>query len=598
METPIASPPTPQTTSRPVPAGRSFPFILAAIAGVALMLGLALVTLRLARPGVLPGIVISDVEMGGLSGPQLRDAVVRAARQRSAVTVTVTHRQRRVTALSAQLGYEMDVDRTIQAVLARGRQANPLAALADHLRAFAGTISVQPVQRVDDERIDAWAAVTARELSTAPIEGAIRFEGAHVVRVEPQPGTRVLPEPLREMTRAALLEGRTATITAQSEPIDPRTRSEDLDAVFAQAAKAVSAPITLSRGDQALTLLPAEIGALLRAEPGRAQPGPGVQGGPSLTLVVDPAAIERVISAEQRDALEPEPIEARFTVTGGRVSISESRLGFRLDPEATAARMLAVATGDGPRKVELVGETVAPSLTTEQARALNITERVSTFTTYHACCQPRVSNIHRIADLVNGAVIRPGETFSLNAYVGPRTAEKGFVEGGAIQDGEFVEEVGGGVSQFTTTMFNAAYFGGYDIVEHKPHSYFISRYPEGREATLNYPTVDLKFRNNSPYGILVQTSYTSTAVTVSFWATKWVTVSSTTGSRTALTEAETIYRENDALPPGSEHVVQEGGTEGFDVVVTRVRRFPDGRTDREEFRTRYLPEPRIVERNT
>jgi vancomycin resistance protein YoaR len=143
-----------------------------------------------------------------------------------------------------------------------------------------------------------------------------------------------------------------------------------------------------------------------------------------------------------------------------------------------------------------------------------------------------VANIHRIADLVNGVLIRPGETFSVNAFVGPRTADKGFVSDATIQDGEFVDEIGGGVSQFATTMFNAAFFGGYDIPEHKPHSQYISRYPAGREATLDYPEVDLKIRNNSPHGLLVATSYTGTTVTVSFYGTPWVQVEPLARGRT------------------------------------------------------------------
>ncbi|MGH8908517.1 MAG: VanW family protein [Egibacteraceae bacterium] len=579
MEIPIEAPPSP--ARRP----------LAGLASAVLLIGLALVVLRLARPGALPGVVLSDVELGGLSGQELHAAVAVIAERRAAAELTAVQGGKRVTATAPEFGYEMDVGGTVEAVLSRGRQRNPLAALADHLHAFTRTTTVQPVQRLDEPRVDEWAMATAAQLSSAPVEGAVRFEGASAVRVDPRPGARALPGPLGEAVRAALLRGGDSQIVARIEPVAPRMERADVDAVFALATKAMSAPITLSRGNAALTLIPAEIGALLRTEP-------GPRGEPPLRLVTDATAVERVITPKRRALFEVRPVNAQFRVAGGTVSISESSPGFRFDPAATAAQVLAVAIGDGPREVELGGEVLQPSLTTEQARELRITEQVAAFTTSHACCQSRVTNIHRIADMVDGALIRPGETFSLNGHVGSRTAAKGFVDGGAIQDGEFVEQVGGGVSQFTTTMFNAAYFGGYDIVEHKPHSYFISRYPEGREATLNYPTVDLKIRNNSPHGILVLTSYTDTTITVSLWGTRWVAVSSVTGPRTEPTTAETIHRENDELAPGTEQVVQEGGRPGFDVVVTRVLRFPDGRVAREPLRTRYMPEPRIIERNT
>jgi vancomycin resistance protein YoaR len=592
METPTALSPTQDPgrlprSHRPPPA-----LTVAVVASVVIVVGLALVALRLTRPGVLPGVVVSGVELAGLSGQELRATIATLGEHRAAVELTAIRDEERVTVTAAELGYEMDVDATVEVVLARGRQRNPLAALVDHVRAFVGTIPVQPVQRLDDQLVRRWAVTAAAQLSSAPAEGTVRFEGSNAIRVDPQPGARVRPGPLGEMVRDTLLQGLPPQIEVRAEPVAPQTKPADVDAVFARAVKAISAPVTLSRAGQALTFAPAEIGAVLRVE--RGSPGE-----PPLKLVGDATAVERVVPAEKRAAFNVEPVNARFRVAGGTVSLRESSPGFRFDPAATATQVLEVATGDGPREAELAGEVLQPSFTTEQARALRITERVARFTTSHACCEGRVKNIHRMADLVDGALIRPGETFSLNRHVGPRTRTKGFVEGGAIQHGEFVDdEVGGGVSQFTTTLFNAAYFGGYDIVEHKPHSYYISRYPEGREATLDYPAVDLKIRNNSPYGVLIQTSYTDTAITVSLWSTKWVTVSSVTGPRTGITSAETIYRENDELPLGTEEVVQEGGSPGFDVVVTRTRRFSDGRVDREEFRTRYLPEPRIIERNT
>ena len=124
--------------------------------------------------------------------------------------------------------------------------------------------------------------------------------------------------------------------------------------------------------------------------------------------------------------------------------------------------------------------------------------------TPHPCCRPRVHNISLIAGIVNNAIILPGQTFSLNAYVGQRTAARGFVLAPEISAGAEKQAVGGGVSQFATTMFNAAYFTGMKILEHHPHSFWISRYPPGREATVSWPEPDLKWQNNTPYGILVQ----------------------------------------------------------------------------------------------
>jgi vancomycin resistance protein YoaR len=151
------------------------------------------------------------------------------------------------------------------------------------------------------------------------------------------------------------------------------------------------------------------------------------------------------------------------------------------------------------------------------ADASDVDQLIGTFTTYHPCCAPRVTNIHRIAELVDGSVIAPGATFSLNAASGRRTAANGFVSAPAIADGELVDQFGGGVSQFSTTLFNAAWFSGLTIEKHQPHSKYISRYPPGREATLDFDTIDQVIRNTSDAPVVIRTMTTDTSVTVALY---------------------------------------------------------------------------------
>ena len=131
-----------------------------------------------------------------------------------------------------------------------------------------------------------------------------------------------------------------------------------------------------------------------------------------------------------------------------------------------------------------------------------------------------MQNIHRIADIVSGAIIGPDETFSVNDYVGPRTAANGFVPAPIIgENGYFTDELGGGVSQFATTLFNAAFFAGLEITEYQPHGIYISRYPYGREATLDYGNIDLEIHNNTPYGVLIWPTYGESSITVTLYST-------------------------------------------------------------------------------
>jgi hypothetical protein len=145
-------------------------------------------------------------------------------------------------------------------------------------------------------------------------------------------------------------------------------------------------------------------------------------------------------------------------------------------------------------------------------------ERVSKFTTYHDCCQNRVVNIQRMARDIDGYVVMPGETFSIDEVVGPRTSAGGYLPAPYLQNGQGqCCAVGGGVSQFGTTIHNAVFWGGYQIDDHRPHTGWIDRYPLGVEATLVYKSIDFKFTNDTTTPVFIETSFNSTSITIELW---------------------------------------------------------------------------------
>jgi len=592
---------TSESIEAPTAAGvsttRRFLLVVGAVIGAVLLAAmLALFGLRAARAGTLPGVQVADLEVGDLSEDELRTALTVYGRERGEEPVTATREAPQgdpraaatFAATAAEVGYVFDAEATADVVLARGRQANPLTALGDQLRAFGTEITIDPVEDVQAVTLDAWVSRVAQELALPPQEGTVRFAGVTVERVDPTPGLEVNTGALRADAQRAALSPGPDSLTIATQPVDAAATAEEVDAAVAQAQQALSAPVSLTRGQDTVTLAPEQLATILRVEP--------AEGGQGLELRADPAALGVAIG--DPSPVDVPAVDASLQLSGGVINIDEGEPGFRVDLEAAAVQVRDLAIGEAPRTAEVAGEEVQPDRTVDEVRALGISQQVSTYTTQHPCCANRVQNIHRIADLIRGVIIEPGETFSVNDFVGERTSANGFLADGAIQQGEFVQEVGGGVSQFATTMFNAAYEGGYDIVEHKPHSQYISRYPEGREATLNFPNVDLKVNNNSPHGIYIDTSYTDTSITVSFWSTPWVSVSSATSARSNFTPPETIVRSNSELAPGQEVVVQEGQGQGFNVTVTRTLSFPDGRTESEDYHTTYVARPRIVERGT
>jgi vancomycin resistance protein YoaR len=566
-----------------------------AVAGGIVVIGIVgPAAFRIAREGTLPNLKLAGTPVGSLDEESLRAAVERVAAQRAAARVTLTRPstgsgpQASIVAQASETGYEVDVDATVEAILGRGRQWNPLAALVDHVRATFGTVEARPVDTFDRPRLDTWVRGASVKLSVPPREGSLAFEGAVAVPVNPAPGAEVLEEELRAAVQRAARDPESAPVSVTTRPSAPRTTPEDVQQVLAEARRALSGPVRLTRGDETLTFNPEQIGAALTTEvwiDGREF---------RLRLAGRPDGLNVGRKALRR--IESDPVDASFRATGDSVRVVGGKRGFRFDRRLAADQLVAAALSV-TREARLKGERVEPDLTTAEAKELRITEQVASFTTYHACCEARVTNIHRMADLLDGTVVLPGEILSVNDVVGERTEENGFVKAPAINGGEFVEEVGGGISQFATTMFNAIFFGGYDFLEYKAHSYYFDRYPVGREATVSWPSPDLRFLNDSDAGIFIDASYSDTSIAVTFYGGTKTEVEAITGEPYNYRDPPVQCEVNKELAKGEVEVVQEGDV-GFDVVVDRVFHFPNGRTETERFFTHYRAEPRIEERRS
>jgi len=254
-------------------------------------------------------------------------------------------------------------------------------------------------------------------------------------------------------------------------------------------------------------------------------------------------------------------------VNGGP-QINPAQDGLTVDWAATDNALAPALHAD--RVLTVVYTRAAPGVTTEAVQAYGINEVIGEFTT-GGFAGDSGQNIKRVAEEVQGAIVHSGETFSLNGYTGKRGIEEGYVEAGIISDGVAGRAVGGGISQFATTLFNASYFAGMDDVEHQAHSYYISRYPPGREATVfenpdGSSVIDLQFANSYPTAILIQTEWTSSDITVRIWGTKTVEVESIAGDRYDFTAppSKTI--------PYGQSCSASSGTQGFSIDVTRVIR--------------------------
>ncbi len=558
------------------PRRRTLRYVAGALGGLVL---LWLVAFIAAGDGVPRGTTVLGVPIGGMS-PQKAEATLTrelADEAKAAVPVRVGDETLEIDPVAA--GLALDVATTVDE--AGQRSWNPIALVAGLL----GAGDMDPSVTVDQGKLSAAVGAMAQQIDGKPVEGGVRFDGDQVVPVEPRQGRTVdRSDAVDKIGESYLSEDLPVELSA--ELVDPKVGSAEVQrAVEEFAEPAMSGPVELTVDGKDVTLEPSLIGPALVMTPNAEH---------RLEPVLDGAKLKESL-VDELAPFERKAKDATFRISGGRPRVVPARPGSTVDPDELSVAILPALTLVGDARAAALSLTEAtPKLSTAQAKALGVTELVSEYTTYYPSdFPPRLTNIHRAADLMDDTLVLPGKTFSMNKEVGERTGARGFAQGYVISGGRLQVDFGGGVSQLATTTFNAMFFAGLEDVEHHPHSFYISRYPEGREATVAWGAKDLRFRNDTDTGIFITTGYTNSSVTVRMWGTKIYTVGSSKSARYNVHPFETVYNKKPAgNRPGD--CVPQPGVPGFTVDVTRTLSRGGTRVSSENFHTVYKQEQRII----
>lgn len=555
--------------------GRLRVALIAALTGLGLLavLAAAFAGLAAAERGKIPrGTTIGGVDVGGMSESDARRALQRAAVRRVGRPIRLAGPDGQLTTSGRALG----ASPRIEAALAAALDSRPFDRVLARLRLHDGPDAVLGF-RLGPVRVAALANRVDRRFGDPPRDGdaAVTDDGVEVI--EARPGTAVDRGALRRSL--ATLPPR---VTLSIGPARPVVSTDEARHAAASIERLLESPRRVRFEDAEATLTPRRLRALVGTE----------RSDGTLSVTLDPKGLGASLRL-RLGRYEIAPREATFAVDGRRARVVPSHKGRVLDLERIS-RSLTTNLASTTHKAWFERE--QPSLTTEEAKALGIHELISEFTTYYPCCAPRVSNIQRGAEIMDGTIVRPGQRFSLNEVLGKRTSERGFVEAPQIFNGRLEDAVGGGVSQIATTTYNAAFFAGVQIVTHQPHEFYISRYPMGREATVSWGGPELIWRNDWPAAILVRASADSDSITVQLYSSKLGRrVRTTTGEPTQYTAPRTITVSNPSLPPGTTNVVQSAGPSGFLISYTRtVYEGPKLRRN-ERYTWRYKPENEVVE---
>jgi vancomycin resistance protein YoaR len=548
--------------------------VAAAVLGVLVVLyGLDI----LVSNGNVPrGVTVAGVDVGGMSRADAEQKLRDQVGPRLATPVKTRAGDVEAELDPAAAGLELDWTATLDRA---GSQ--PLSPVT-RVTSFFTSREVGFATRSDETKLAAALEGLRAKTDHEPTEGTIRFEGAAPVAVEPRQGQKLDVPAASDRLLGDWADGGTVELPVATTPV--KTTKEGVQKALEQVARpATAAPVIIKGEGKDATLTPEQLATVLVFEPA---------GDGGLAAKVDNAKVVEHAGPQLKET-EKEGKDAQIVFEGGRPVVKESVDGLAVDWEKSLPpTFMDVLTRETDRVIKAEYKKSPAKVTTEQANKMGIKEVIGEFQTGGFAPESGV-NIRVVAQKVNGAIVKPGETFSLNAHTGPRGTAQGYVEAGIIEKGIPGRAVGGGISQFATTLYNAGYHAGMKDAGHKEHSYWITRYPKGREATVfmdgaGNSLIDIKFTNPDETGVAIQTIWTPSSIKIVLWGTKNYDVSGSTSA------------EFDHTPPEERKVTTKPcspspGAPGFSVTDTRT--ITDRRTGqtRSESRTvRYDPSHKII----
>ncbi len=506
--------------------------------------------------GSVRNVSVEGVAVGGLSEEDVRARIQSMAEEFSQREVSLLLPDRSLVATASQLGFRVDVAKGVSDALKAGRgslASIPFRWIGAFFTPYEVHLKTLWSAADAEEFIRGFQAIRLSEPANAQLIFADNPQehGRSFQVVPGSTGEEITSEALRRALedateRVSLPESLILTPST----IPPNVPSISLQPTVDYANQLTAKGLRLYIGDEFWVVSPDELRSWITL----------THGNPP-KIEIDTEYVGDLL--EQRlSAVRIQGSAGHFDLIDGTPTVVGATPSFRCCTEGIGEKVFETVLAGGSN-VQLT-LTEDPENDVDLMEETGIRELVGQFTTYFTPGQSRVTNIRRIAEIVQGAIIAPGETWSVNSYVGRRTTAKGFVPGGVIYRGLYREDIGGGVSQFATTIFNAAFFAGLDFGEYQAHTLYISRYPYGREATISYPRPNLELINNTPYSIMLWPTSTEGSVTVSIYSTKHM----------------------DVVQSGQE-VIQE--RECQRVITTRTRAYFDGTSEEDTVFAVYRP---------
>jgi vancomycin resistance protein YoaR len=534
-------------------------------------------------PGTLPdGESIAGIDVGGLTAKDAVSLLERKAAALAGTPVAVHVAGHTFLLRQADLGIRVDWAGTVASARSRSDGFAPIRGFRRFFQQLFG-ITVTPTAQAEGHGLEDALDRIVQSVGREPRDAAITLQGLRPVVVSGREGISIdRAEAEKELLdRFAGLSR--APVVLPLSPQQPEVTTAMLAADVSSVRTAVSAPVDLLFGSVRYLIPRWQLASMLRLPSGTSQ---------GITLG-GKRADAFILKLER--ALNRPPADASFAASGSAVRIVSDLPGRTLNVPTTIRNIVRAALSPTNRNAAIVVETKQAKRTAKDLKALGVKELVSSYTTEFGGVPNRIHNVELVSHLIDGTLIAPGTTFSFNGTTGDRNASKGFLEAPVIINGELTTGLGGGVCQVSTTVFNAAYDAGLDITARTNHALYISHYPQGRDATVNYPDVDLKFVNDTKAWLLLRTFVSSYSLTVNLYGTSpHRRVVSTSAPLVVKGHPPTQWVKDPKLPKGTKRIV-EAGSPPLSTSVHRQVYSADGRLLYDNvWYSRYDGETRVI----
>lgn len=555
---------------------------------------------------VHPGVAVASVSVGGMSAAQAHAVLQNQLLARAEKPVTVTYGDKTWKVKSTDVGLDFDFERMTADAMAVGREGGVLAAFDGRLRAWLGRVDLPAAPTAEAPKLNASIDNIAKGTDEPHTDATVKITGTSMSVVSAVNGQALDRKKAAGLLLAAMAGTKRSVKAPVGEDVVDVTDAEAAAAIEV-ATQMVSAPATVNYKDKTWTFTPEQIAKWIAFEQvdvstasssssGTAAPSDTTAQGVWLVPVVSAKQASKMIVPALGAGIGKPAKDARFKTSRGSVIIIPSEEGVGPDIEALALSLNNELTTPGSqRSVELRTHRTEPALTTEKARAMGVKERISTYTTtYEASNRPRVNNIHKLGGALDGTLVAPGAVFSFNGAVGERTAAKGYTEAPAIVNGKLVPQLGGGICQVGTTIFNTVFESGLPVVQRQNHSFYISHYPKGRDATVSWGGPDFKFRNDTDGWVLISVSYSSSSITISLYGTDpGYEVEARTGPWVRVRPFPTQTIKDPTLVKGGK-IVEDSGQTGRSITVKRIVTKDGTEVRTDTFVSNYKPKVQVV----